>query len=504
MYIFSYNGTNFVQASSSAGGGISGTGGFGITIGGTAPNQTVTANTTDLSTVYLPKAGGTMTGSLTTFSSVSHDGVVYTCAADPTSSSGFEIGCSLAGDLRWFNNTNRVVALHVSGSGQTSPSNPSAGIAHFPGGSDPFGVTSSLVTMPDTSLFTTNAKTATYQVLAADFASCKVIPVSSGTFTITLVASGSQPPDGQCIYILNYGTGVLTLARSGQNINGAASNLTGTAGSATAPTGWFVHSDGTNYEAQVIGGGGGGTPSGGAGFVQLSDGAGAFTNDTTAKVDTTAHTLLIGGAAGNAASALLGNLSGQGGLWLGANTATPTANNAAVTDNGSTVLQSGAGNVYISFGSSGTHAIAVNGSNGAVQIGGNSFPNQNKTLSVADFNNSVASFWVGGNDLATVNGTSQAVFLPGVSQGSATPIAIGGTSSSFPGVKAFGNAFTTRLATDAVAAFSTLTACASGGEGAIAPISDSTTATWGATITGGGSNHVLAYCNGTNWTVAAK
>lgn len=41
-------------------------------------------------------------------------------------------------------------------------------------------------------------------------------------------------------------------------------------------------------------------------------------------------------------------------------------------------------------------------------------------------------------------------------------------------------------------------------EGMMQPITDSTTATWGATITGGGSNHVLAYFDGTNWTVAAK
>jgi hypothetical protein len=36
------------------------------------------------------------------------------------------------------------------------------------------------------------------------------------------------------------------------------------------------------------------------------------------------------------------------------------------------------------------------------------------------------------------------------------------------------------------------------------PVTDSSTNTWGATISGGGSNHVLAYYNGSNWTVAAK
>lgn len=56
----------------------------------------------------------------------------------------------------------------------------------------------------------------------------------------------------------------------------------------------------------------------------------------------------------------------------------------------------------------------------------------------------------------------------------------------------------------AVFAFAALETCGSSIEGAIAGVSDSSTATWGATITNGGSNHVLAYCNGTNWTVAGK
>ena len=99
----------------------------------------------------------------------------------------------------------------------------------------------------------TNAKTSTYQTLASDFASCKSIPVASGTFTITLVASGSQPASGQCVLVINYGSGVVTVAPSGQNLNGSSSSLTLAAGSASAPTGALVISDGTNYEAQVFG-----------------------------------------------------------------------------------------------------------------------------------------------------------------------------------------------------------------------------------------------------------
>lgn len=43
-----------------------------------------------------------------------------------------------------------------------------------------------------------------------------------------------------------------------------------------------------------------------------------------------------------------------------------------------------------------------------------------------------------------------------------------------------------------------------GVEGMMIGVTDSTTVVWGATITGGGANHVLAYFDGTNWTVAGK
>jgi hypothetical protein len=101
-------------------------------------------------------------------------------------------------------------------------------------------------------LFVANAQTSTYQVLAADFSACKTITVAAGTFTITLVASGSQPPSGQCIDVINYGSGVVTIARSGQNINGGTASLTLPAASATAPTWSHVVSDGANYEASLV------------------------------------------------------------------------------------------------------------------------------------------------------------------------------------------------------------------------------------------------------------
>jgi hypothetical protein len=97
-----------------------------------------------------------------------------------------------------------------------------------------------------------NAQTTTYQVLAADFSGYKTISVASGTFTVTLVASGSQPAAGQYINVVNYGTGVVTIARSGQNINGGTVSLTiPAAPDAQHPFAAYIISDGTNYFAST-------------------------------------------------------------------------------------------------------------------------------------------------------------------------------------------------------------------------------------------------------------
>jgi hypothetical protein len=70
-----------------------------------------------------------------------------------------------------------------------------------------------------------------------------------------------------------------------------------------------------------------------------------------------------------------------------------------------------------------------------------------------------------------------------------------GPGNSLPGLN-FGGVFGTVPKT-----FAQLMTCSSAVEGFETAITDSTTATFAATISGGGSNHVKAYCNGTNWTV---
>ncbi len=97
-----------------------------------------------------------------------------------------------------------------------------------------------------------NPQTSPYQVTTTDFSNYKTITVGGGgSFTITLVASTSQPPNGQHIHIINYGSGTISIARSGQDINGGTSSLILAAGSATAPTSADIISDGTNYFAYL-------------------------------------------------------------------------------------------------------------------------------------------------------------------------------------------------------------------------------------------------------------
>lgn len=52
--------------------------------------------------------------------------------------------------------------------------------------------------------------------------------------------------------------------------------------------------------------------------------------------------------------------------------------------------------------------------------------------------------------------------------------------------------------------FASLPAAAAGNAGTLAIVTDSTVATWGSTITGGGGNTVLALSDGAAWTVVGK
>jgi uncharacterized protein (DUF2147 family) len=136
--------------------------------------------------------------------------------------------------------TQRQIVNYISGANATITCTDNAGSTRT-------DCTVSATAGASTVSFPPNPKNSTYQTVAADFNNFKYISVASGTFTITLVASGSQPAGGTGIWVFNYGTGVVTIARSGQNINGAAANYTLGPGAGT-----LILSDGTNYFAQSM------------------------------------------------------------------------------------------------------------------------------------------------------------------------------------------------------------------------------------------------------------
>lgn len=124
----------------------------------------------------------------------------------------------------------------------------------------------------------------------------------------------------------------------------------------------------------------------------------------------------------------------------------------------------------------------------------------NLTVPTINFNTAI-----GGTNRGYFEATGDGIWrMISSNQASFGRLCYGLCDSGSPALKRVGNAIAHRLGDDTVPAFASLTACASGLEGAVSPVTDSSTATWGATVTGGGANHVLAYCNGTNWTVIGK
>lgn len=199
-----------------------------------------------------------------------------------------------------------------------------------------------------------------------------------------------------------------------------------------------------------------------------------------------------------------------------------SANNLAITNGGATTywtlgaagIQCGSGDgnsAACDVGTSGARVRDVNAA-GTVTAGTNSFAGNGFYLagggdwSIA----STAMKLRSDSTIGFANGTNATGTIDTIIRrgGAAGMLVIGdgsaAASSSYPALKRFGNAVAVRAADDTISTFATLTACSASGEGALASISDSATAVWGLVVTGGGSNHILAYCNGTDWTVAAK
>jgi len=128
-----------------------------------------------------------------------------------------------------------------------TPSNPSGGIVKHE-------ITGTIGLGNMAQLFVDNPQTSTYNAVTADLLGCKTITIASGTFTINLLST--VPLSGQCLQVINYGTGTLQVCPNGHNLNGSSSCATIPPGSASAATGGYFHSDNTNYEGVWSGGSG--------------------------------------------------------------------------------------------------------------------------------------------------------------------------------------------------------------------------------------------------------
>jgi len=105
----------------------------------------------------------------------------------------------------------------------------------------------------------------------------------------------------------------------------------------------------------------------------------------------------------------------------------------------------------------------------------------------------------GGLDTLT-NCSSCWIVGENVSNSTSSTLAVGMAASATPAFIITKNG-TGDYLTHTPHAFNYYPACAAGTEGTVAAITNSNSATNGTIITGGGTNHVLGYCDGTNWKV---
>jgi hypothetical protein len=105
-----------------------------------------------------------------------------------------------------------------------------------------------------------------------------------------------------------------------------------------------------------------------------------------------------------------------------------------------------------------------------------------------------------GNAVGTVNARNGGPITLKAGDGNLGNNTNGGAIVLQPGSNAGGTGSNGYVLLGSPVAFASLPPCSATLEGAARPVNDSTTATYNATVTGSGANHILAYCNGTNWT----
>jgi len=163
------------------------------------------------------------------------------------------------------------------------------------------------------------------------------------------------------------------------------------------------------------------------------------------------------------------------------------AGNGGIIDNAIEVDMSGGANSFLVNGNGATTITSGAGTWSRYNVGKQLIVTTpagatNPGIGISDLNQS--NFW----DVANYAGDLQIQAMPALSDSTTTPV----TAVSFPRNGVGGM----QLPVVKVAA---LPACASGAEGTVLGVSDAKTATFNAVLAGGGSVHIMAYCNGTSW-----
>ena len=204
------------------------------------------------------------------------------------------------------------------------------------------------------------AKTGTYALLVSDS-----MITCSGTFTVTLptVSDVASSTFTKHYIVLNIGTGTITIARNGVNINGAASDLTLT----TQYSGYHLWTDGTNWFAQYIASVYPTASATVSGITKYSSDAETITGTETAKATTPANI-----AATSIAKALL---DAKGDI-IGASAADTPARLAVGTD-GQVLTAASGETTGLIWASSGKVVQVVNTQTGAYNSGAGEIPFDN-------------------------------------------------------------------------------------------------------------------------------
>ncbi len=314
---------------------------------------------------------------------------------------------------------------------------------------------------------------------------------ASSITTVGTVATGTW--SATAIGTTKGGTG-LTSYTTGDLLYASASNVLSKLAAGT--NGHYLKLD-AGVPTWAAGGGGSGSPGGSDTQVQFNDSS-AFGGDSGLTFNKTTNALTVGGATVTTSAPILNMTQtwNDSGVTFNALSLVVT-NTASSSDSTLVDFRTSSNSAILQFSRTATllvyggQSVSLDGNNGrvsAVEIltGGQGAYIQNTELGMR------ASYQLTWYSSTTGYGTPDT----SLGRNAAGVVEVtNGTPNTYRDILARG------VRSNAVAFTN---AIGSPVEGTIQAFTDSSSATWGATITGGGANHVLGYFNGTNWTVMAK